>query len=131
MRMMKEEIEEQTREEELLSFPQTQQQSKLVVVGYALTSKKTKSFLQPKLEGLARYFVNRIFHYHNHNLISDFYWFFSPRFYMINYFLQLFRWCGCGVSGLRFAFKMLYTFSLLIFFWSVVFCLVVKDLKKE
>ena len=28
---------------------------KLVVVGYALTSKKTKSFLQPKLEGLARY----------------------------------------------------------------------------
>ncbi|ESR46939.1 Inositol-tetrakisphosphate 1-kinase 3 [Citrus sinensis] len=54
MRMMKEEIEEQTREEELLSFPQTQQQSKLVVVGYALTSKKTKSFLQPKLEGLAR-----------------------------------------------------------------------------
>ncbi|KAH9755952.1 Inositol-tetrakisphosphate 1-kinase 3 [Citrus sinensis] len=52
--MMKEEIEEQTREEELLSFPQTQQQSKLVVVGYALTSKKTKSFLQPKLEGLAR-----------------------------------------------------------------------------
>lgn len=91
MRMMKEEIEEQTRQEELLSFPQTQQQSKLVVVGYALTSKKTKSFLQPKLEGLARYFVNRIFHYHNHNLTSDFYWFFPPRFYMINYFLQLFR----------------------------------------
>ncbi|KAL2471426.1 Inositol-tetrakisphosphate 1-kinase 3 [Abeliophyllum distichum] len=28
--------------------------SKVVVVGYALTSKKTKSFLQPKLEGLAR-----------------------------------------------------------------------------
>ncbi|XP_008219147.1 PREDICTED: inositol-tetrakisphosphate 1-kinase 3-like isoform X1 [Prunus mume] len=27
---------------------------RLVVVGYALTSKKTKSFLQPKLEGLAR-----------------------------------------------------------------------------
>ncbi|XP_047980703.1 inositol-tetrakisphosphate 1-kinase 3-like [Salvia hispanica] len=27
---------------------------KAVVVGYALTSKKTKSFLQPKLEGLAR-----------------------------------------------------------------------------
>lgn len=26
-----------------------------LVVGYALTSKKTKSFLQPKLEGLARY----------------------------------------------------------------------------
>ncbi|KDP41554.1 hypothetical protein JCGZ_15961 [Jatropha curcas] len=29
-------------------------QRKLVVVGYALTSKKIKSFLQPKLEGLAR-----------------------------------------------------------------------------
>ncbi|KAJ7965899.1 Inositol-tetrakisphosphate 1-kinase [Quillaja saponaria] len=29
-------------------------QKKVVVVGYALTSKKTKSFLQPKLEGLAR-----------------------------------------------------------------------------
>lgn len=27
---------------------------KVVVVGYALTSKKIKSFLQPKLEGLAR-----------------------------------------------------------------------------
>lgn len=34
-------------------FPQTQPM-KVVVVGYALTSKKTKSFLQPKLEGLAR-----------------------------------------------------------------------------
>jgi inositol-1,3,4-trisphosphate 5/6-kinase/inositol-tetrakisphosphate 1-kinase len=33
-------------------FPQ--QLRKVVVVGYALTSKKTKSFLQPKLEGLAR-----------------------------------------------------------------------------
>lgn len=32
-------------------FPQSM---KVVVVGYALTSKKTKSFLQPKLEGLAR-----------------------------------------------------------------------------
>jgi inositol-1,3,4-trisphosphate 5/6-kinase/inositol-tetrakisphosphate 1-kinase len=31
-----------------------QQLRKVVVVGYALTSKKTKSFLQPKLEGLAR-----------------------------------------------------------------------------
>ncbi|KAF7830085.1 inositol-tetrakisphosphate 1-kinase 3-like isoform X1 [Senna tora] len=29
-------------------------QKRVVVVGYALTSKKTKSFLQPKLEGLAR-----------------------------------------------------------------------------
>ncbi|XP_039069882.1 inositol-tetrakisphosphate 1-kinase 3 isoform X1 [Hibiscus syriacus] len=33
---------------------QQQQQQKLVVVGYALTSKKIKSFLQPKFEGLAR-----------------------------------------------------------------------------
>ena len=32
---------------------QQQQQQKLIV-GYALTSKKIKSFLQPKLEGLAR-----------------------------------------------------------------------------
>eukprot|EP00268_Persea_americana_P042891 TRINITY_DN4297_c1_g2_i5.p1 TRINITY_DN4297_c1_g2~~TRINITY_DN4297_c1_g2_i5.p1 ORF type:complete len:336 (-),score=71.82 TRINITY_DN4297_c1_g2_i5:440-1447(-) len=31
-----------------------QQQQQKLVVGYALTSKKTKSFLQPKLEGLAR-----------------------------------------------------------------------------
>ncbi|XVE70270.1 hypothetical protein DITRI_Ditri10aG0059000 [Diplodiscus trichospermus] len=31
-----------------------QQQNNLVVVGYALTSKKVKSFLQPKFEGLAR-----------------------------------------------------------------------------
>ena len=30
-------------------------QRKVVVVGYALTSKKTKSFMKPKLEGLARY----------------------------------------------------------------------------
>lgn len=28
--------------------------SKFAVVGYALTSKKIKSFLKPKLEGLAR-----------------------------------------------------------------------------
>nr|DAD41614.1 TPA_asm: hypothetical protein HUJ06_015937 [Nelumbo nucifera] len=33
-----------------LGFPHPQK----LVVGYALTSKKTKSFLQPKLEGLAR-----------------------------------------------------------------------------
>lgn len=30
------------------------QSKKTIVVGYALTSKKTKSFLQPKLECLAR-----------------------------------------------------------------------------
>jgi len=29
--------------------------SRELVVGYALTSKKAKSFLQPKLRGLARY----------------------------------------------------------------------------
>ncbi|KAK6277677.1 hypothetical protein POUND7_018000 [Theobroma cacao] len=33
---------------------QQQQLKNVVVVGYALTSKKIKSFLQPKLEGLAR-----------------------------------------------------------------------------
>ncbi|CAI9116045.1 OLC1v1017092C2 [Oldenlandia corymbosa var. corymbosa] len=57
-----EEEEERLREEDEMvavqrkysavgSFPQTM---KVVVVGYALTSKKVKSFLQPKLEGLAR-----------------------------------------------------------------------------
>lgn len=30
---------------------------KVIIVGYALTSKKIKSFLQPKLEGLARYII--------------------------------------------------------------------------
>ncbi|KAH7567587.1 hypothetical protein JRO89_XS07G0097400 [Xanthoceras sorbifolium] len=55
MRMKEEiacKIDEERREDETVSFHQ--QQKKLVVVGYALTSKKTKSFLQPKLEGLAR-----------------------------------------------------------------------------
>uniref|UniRef100_A0A5B7AW60 Inositol-tetrakisphosphate 1-kinase n=2 Tax=Davidia involucrata TaxID=16924 RepID=A0A5B7AW60_DAVIN len=50
---------EEESEEEMVSqaysigrgFPQS---VKVVVVGYALTSKKIKSFLQPKLEGLAR-----------------------------------------------------------------------------
>ncbi|TYJ35321.1 hypothetical protein E1A91_A05G228900v1 [Gossypium mustelinum] len=36
------------------ALQQQQQQQKFVVVGYALTSKKIKSFLQPKFEGLAR-----------------------------------------------------------------------------
>lgn len=36
-----------------LGFP-PQQRKSVVVVGYALTSKKTKSFLQPQFEGLAR-----------------------------------------------------------------------------
>ncbi|KAJ0086877.1 hypothetical protein Patl1_08750 [Pistacia atlantica] len=53
---MKEELacmsDEERREEEIIAFPQPQK--KLVVVGYALTSKKTKSFLKPKLERLAR-----------------------------------------------------------------------------
>lgn len=31
-----------------------------LVVGYALTSKKAKSFLQPKLRGLARYRRRRL-----------------------------------------------------------------------
>ncbi|XP_007018385.2 PREDICTED: inositol-tetrakisphosphate 1-kinase 3 isoform X1 [Theobroma cacao] len=37
-----------------LQQQQQQQLKNVVVVGYALTSKKIKSFLQPKLEGLAR-----------------------------------------------------------------------------
>ncbi|TXG52590.1 hypothetical protein EZV62_021759 [Acer yangbiense] len=55
MRMQEEiccKIDEERTENEIVSFHQPQK--KLVVVGYALTSKKTKSFLQPKLEGLAR-----------------------------------------------------------------------------
>lgn len=32
-------------------------QKRSIVVGYALTSKKIKSFLQPKLEGLARFVI--------------------------------------------------------------------------
>ncbi|KAK3231154.1 hypothetical protein Dsin_003035 [Dipteronia sinensis] len=55
MRMQEEiccKIDEERTGNEIVSFHQPQK--KLVVVGYALTSKKTKSFLQPKLEGLAR-----------------------------------------------------------------------------
>ncbi|KAK1555337.1 hypothetical protein Q3G72_025040 [Acer saccharum] len=55
MRMQEEiccKIDEERTENEIVSFHQPQK--KLVVVGYALTSKKTKSFLQSKLEGLAR-----------------------------------------------------------------------------
>lgn len=48
--------DEERREEEIITFPSPQK--KLVVVGYALTSKKTKSFLKPKLEGLARYLTD-------------------------------------------------------------------------
>lgn len=39
------------RKDEISTFPIHRED---VVVGYALTSKKIKSFLQPKLEGLAR-----------------------------------------------------------------------------
>ncbi|XP_050209009.1 inositol-tetrakisphosphate 1-kinase 4-like [Mercurialis annua] len=45
------EEKEEVKTTSLLSIPQPQ---KTVVVGYALTSKKRKSFLQPKLEALAR-----------------------------------------------------------------------------
>lgn len=53
---------EEGEEEEVISSieagflppPSRSLQRKLVIVGYALTSKKIKSFLQPKLEGLAR-----------------------------------------------------------------------------
>lgn len=34
---------------------------KLVVVGYALTSKKVKSFLQPKFERVARCLISSLF----------------------------------------------------------------------
>lgn len=58
MRLMEEIVDyknEEEREEEIVSsvggFPH---HMKAVVVGYALTSKKIKSFLQPKLQGLAR-----------------------------------------------------------------------------
>lgn len=40
------------------SFEQVQQQQKKLVIGYALTSKKKMSFLQPKLEVLARYVIS-------------------------------------------------------------------------
>jgi len=49
-----EEVEEEREKEMVVTHGSPQQQMKLVVVGYALTSKKTKSFLQPKLVGLAR-----------------------------------------------------------------------------
>ncbi|KAL3351671.1 hypothetical protein AABB24_019972 [Solanum stoloniferum] len=49
-----EEEEEEREMEMVVAHGSPQQQMKLVVVGYALTSKKTKSFLQPKLVGLAR-----------------------------------------------------------------------------
>ncbi|WCJ35630.1 Inositol-tetrakisphosphate 1-kinase 1 [Euphorbia peplus] len=50
----KQEEEEDTQIIEI-GFPSPRHlQSEIVVVGYALTSKKIKSFLQPKLEGLAR-----------------------------------------------------------------------------
>lgn len=51
-----------------IGFPQLQSQN--LVVGYALTSKKKKSFLQPKLIRLAWYystrtnsFPHKLFHY--------------------------------------------------------------------
>lgn len=62
--MLNDKEEKEREEEDLISeheerccigvggFPH--QSNRLVVVGYALTSKKIKSFLQPKLEGLAR-----------------------------------------------------------------------------
>lgn len=54
-REVEEEEEEEEREMEMVAaHGSPQQQMKLMVVGYALTSKKTKSFLQPKLVGLAR-----------------------------------------------------------------------------
>ncbi|KAL3812299.1 hypothetical protein ACJIZ3_013567 [Penstemon smallii] len=53
----KEEEEKEVRNEEkkmVAVMPRKYSSKVVVVVGYALTSKKIKSFLQPKLEGLAR-----------------------------------------------------------------------------
>lgn len=49
-----EEEEQEPKAMSQCSIVALQQQKHFVVVGYALTSKKVKSFLQPKLEGLAR-----------------------------------------------------------------------------
>lgn len=46
---------------------------RVVVVGYALTSKKIKSFLQPKLEGLARYTRNSSMNIRNRTNAVDFF----------------------------------------------------------
>lgn len=60
MKLMEEkrEIMEENDEEEKTKalFEGFPEPTKLVV-GYALTSKKTKSFLQPKFQGLARYSI--------------------------------------------------------------------------
>ncbi|GLT72540.1 hypothetical protein SLA2020_444660 [Shorea laevis] len=54
-----EEEEEENRESEnnMQAFPQQQK----LVVGYALTLKKKKSFLQPNFERLARYLLEYLF----------------------------------------------------------------------
>ncbi|XP_076902824.1 inositol-tetrakisphosphate 1-kinase 3-like isoform X1 [Bidens hawaiensis] len=63
MRLMQEEMIGYNSEEEDMEFESSSsiaelgfqdKSTKVVVVGYALTSKKIKSFLQPKFEGLAR-----------------------------------------------------------------------------
>lgn len=51
---------------------QQHQQQKFVVVGYALTSKKIKSFLQPKFEGLARWILGLMFFSFFWFLVFDF-----------------------------------------------------------
>ena len=43
-------------DETVASAPPAPASARELVVGYALTSKKAKSFLQPKLRGLARYY---------------------------------------------------------------------------
>lgn len=50
----KEEDDDERAGKEISPFPPPPLHSKFAVVGYALTSKKIKSFLKPKLEGLAR-----------------------------------------------------------------------------
>lgn len=56
MRMRDEIVDYQGEEEdETVSFYPPAKKGDVVVVGYALTSKKIKSFLQPKFQDLARY----------------------------------------------------------------------------
>ena len=63
----KEKEKEEENKTKALMFKGFSEPSKLVV-GYALTSKKTKSFLQPKLEVLARYFKITNFYRHLNQL---------------------------------------------------------------
>lgn len=66
-----------------VGFPQSQR----LIVGYALTSKKKKSFLQPKLVGLARYVIKPI----------------CPFFIFLYYCVCIFCWCFQLFVGLLYS----------------------------